>query len=96
MGKHPELLGVALSLIAFPGDPVAGKPAEKLDRLGYSHLAFEVSDPDAFLARLASLGVKPVAAGWIQDPDGNLLQIQEPGHAARLRQYFSERFDTAP
>lgn len=84
--------GVSLSLVSHPGDELAGAPTDKLDRLGYTHLAFDVRDLDAFVARVRSLGVEPVAPGFLQDPDGNLIQVQEVGHADRIHALYRERY----
>jgi catechol 2,3-dioxygenase-like lactoylglutathione lyase family enzyme len=84
--------GVSLTLITHPGDELRGAPADKLDRLGYTHLAFDVRDLDAFVARMRSHGVEVVAPGFFQDPEGNLIQIQEVGHADRIHQLYRERF----
>jgi catechol 2,3-dioxygenase-like lactoylglutathione lyase family enzyme len=84
--------GVSLSLITHPGDELGGEPAIKLDRLGYTHLAFDVRDLDAFVARMRSLGIEPVAPGFFQDPEGNLIQVQEAGHADRIHQLYQERY----
>lgn len=84
--------GVSLSLVSHPGDELQGAPADKLDRLGYTHLAFDVRDLDAFVARMRSLGIEPVAPGFFRDPEGNLVQIQESGHADRIHQLYRERY----
>jgi len=84
--------GVSLTLIAHPGDELEGQPAVKLDRLGYTHLAFDVRDLDAFVARMRALGVEPVAPGFFQDPEGNLIQIQETGHSDRIHQLYHDRY----
>ncbi len=84
--------GTSLTLIAHPGDELGGSPAEKLDRLGYTHLAFDVADLDAFIARARSLGVEPPAPGFLQDPDGNLIQFQQVGQADRIHQLYHDRY----
>jgi catechol 2,3-dioxygenase-like lactoylglutathione lyase family enzyme len=86
--------GVSLSLVSHPGDELRGPPADKLDRLGYTHLAFDVRDLEAFVARMHSLGVDPVAPGFFQDPEGNLIQVQEAGHSDRIHQLYRERYAT--
>jgi catechol 2,3-dioxygenase-like lactoylglutathione lyase family enzyme len=88
--------GVSLTLITHPGDELGGEPAVKLDRLGYTHLAFDVHDLSAFVSRMRSLGVDPVAPGFFQDPEGNLIQIQESGHADRIHQLYRERYAPSP
>ena len=87
--------GVSLSLITHPGDRLLGEPATKLDRLGYTHLAFDVKDLDAFVARMRARGAEPVAPGFFQDPEGNLMQFQESGHADRIHQLYRERYGEA-
>jgi catechol 2,3-dioxygenase-like lactoylglutathione lyase family enzyme len=84
--------GVSLTLITHPGDELSGAPADKLDRLGYTHLAFDVRDLDAFVARMRSLGVEAVAPGFFRDPEGNLVQIQQVGHADRIHQLYRDRY----
>jgi catechol 2,3-dioxygenase-like lactoylglutathione lyase family enzyme len=84
--------GVSLTLITHPGDELQGAPAEKLDRIGYTHLAFDVRDLDAFIARMRSQGVEPAAPGFFQDPEGNLIQVQEVGHADRIHRLYRERY----
>jgi catechol 2,3-dioxygenase-like lactoylglutathione lyase family enzyme len=86
--------GVSLTLVSHPGDELGGAPADKLDRLGYTHLAFDVRDLDAFVARMRSLGVEPVAPGFFRDPEGNLVQIQESGHADRIHRLYRDRYAT--
>jgi catechol 2,3-dioxygenase-like lactoylglutathione lyase family enzyme len=87
--------GVSLTLITHPGDELAGEPAVKLDRLGYTHLAFDVHDLSAFVSRMRSNGVEPLAPGFFRDPEGNLIQIQESGHADRIHQLYRERYDAS-
>lgn len=84
--------GVSLTLVSHPGDELGGAATDKLDRLGYTHLAFDVRDLDAFVARMRSLGVDPVAPGFFKDPEGNLVQIQEAGHADRIHQLYRDRY----
>jgi catechol 2,3-dioxygenase-like lactoylglutathione lyase family enzyme len=86
--------GVSLSLSSHPGDTLAGEAARKLDRVGYTHLAFDVRNLEAFVARMRSLGVEPVAPGFFRDPEGNLVQIQESGHADRIHQLYRDRYAT--
>jgi catechol 2,3-dioxygenase-like lactoylglutathione lyase family enzyme len=84
--------GVSLTLITHPGDELPGSPADKLDRLGYTHLAFDVRNLDAFTTRIRSRGLEPVAPGFYQDPEGNLIQIQEVGHSDRIHHLYHERY----
>ncbi len=84
--------GVSLSLVTHPGDRLLGEPASKLDRLGYTHLAFDVRDLGAFTQRLGLLGVHPIAPGFYRDPEGNIIQVQEAGHAERIHQMYRERY----
>ena len=84
--------GVSLSLIAHPGDELTGTPSEKLDRLGYTHLAFDVRDLPSLLTRLKAQGVVESAPGFIQDPDGNLIQLQQVGHADQIHKLYHERY----
>jgi catechol 2,3-dioxygenase-like lactoylglutathione lyase family enzyme len=84
--------GVSLTLITHPGDELEGAPAEKLDRLGYTHLALDVRDLDAFVTRMRAHGVEAVAPGFFQDPEGNLIQVQEVGHADRIHRLYRERY----
>jgi catechol 2,3-dioxygenase-like lactoylglutathione lyase family enzyme len=84
--------GVSLTLITHPGDELSGTPADKLDRLGYTHLAFDVRDLDSFVARMRARGVEAVAPGFFQDPEGNILQVQQVGHADRIHRLYRERY----
>jgi catechol 2,3-dioxygenase-like lactoylglutathione lyase family enzyme len=84
--------GVSLSLVTHPGDELLGQPASKLDRLGYTHLAFDVRDLGAFTEKLQRLGVDPIAPGFYRDPEGNIVQVQEAGHADRIHQMYRDRY----
>ncbi len=84
--------GVSLTLITHPGDELSGAPADKLDRLGYTHLAFDVRDLDSFVTRMKSLGVDAVAPGFFRDPEGNLIQIQQVGHADRIHRLYRDKY----
>jgi catechol 2,3-dioxygenase-like lactoylglutathione lyase family enzyme len=88
--------GVSLTLITHPGDELLGQPAIKLDRLGYTHLAFDVRDLGTFVSRMRAHGVEPVAPGFFPDPEGNLIQVQETGHADRIHQLYRERYGPDP
>jgi catechol 2,3-dioxygenase-like lactoylglutathione lyase family enzyme len=87
--------GVSLTLIGHPGDELGGRPSEKLDRLGYTHLAFDVRDLDGFFAKARSRGVEPAAPGFLQDPDGNLIQFQQVGQSDRIHQLYRDRYLTS-
>jgi catechol 2,3-dioxygenase-like lactoylglutathione lyase family enzyme len=87
--------GVSLTLVTHPGDQLGGQPAAKLDRLGYTHLAFDVKDLRAFTERMRAHEVEPVAPGFYPDPEGNLIQVQEAGHAERIHQLYRDRYLTA-
>jgi hypothetical protein len=84
--------GVSLSLVTHPGDDLLGEPAAKLDRLGYTHLAFDVRDLGAFTNKLRQRGVDAIAPGFYQDPEGNIIQVQEAGHADRIHQMYRDRY----
>jgi catechol 2,3-dioxygenase-like lactoylglutathione lyase family enzyme len=86
--------GVSLTLVTHPGDQLDGQPAVKLDRLGYTHVAFDVKDLGAFTERMRAHGVEPLAPGFYPDPEGNLIQVQEAGHADRIHQLYRERYLT--
>jgi catechol 2,3-dioxygenase-like lactoylglutathione lyase family enzyme len=83
--------GVTLALISHPGDDLRGEPIEMLDQIGLTHFAFTVRDLPGFVARMESMGVKPVAKGFFRDPDGNLVQFEEPGDADRIKAQYDER-----
>jgi catechol 2,3-dioxygenase-like lactoylglutathione lyase family enzyme len=87
--------GTSLTLIGHPGDELGGRPSEKLDRLGYTHLAFDVRDMEGFFERARSLGVEAAAPGFLQDPDGNLIQFQEVGQSDRIHQLYRDRYLTS-
>jgi catechol 2,3-dioxygenase-like lactoylglutathione lyase family enzyme len=78
--------GVAITLNSYPEDNLKGAPAGRLDRLGYTHLAFDVPDLAAFTDKMRALGIAPVAPGYYPDPDGNLVQVDEAGHNQRIRE----------
>ena len=40
---------------------------------------------------MESMGVKTVAKGFFRDPDGNLIQFEEPGDADRIKQQYNQR-----
>jgi catechol 2,3-dioxygenase-like lactoylglutathione lyase family enzyme len=84
--------GVSLALISHPGDELQGEPIEMLDRVGWTHFAFIVRNLDGFMKRMESLGVPPVAKGFLRDPEGNLIQFEEPGDADRIKQGYDQRF----
>jgi catechol 2,3-dioxygenase-like lactoylglutathione lyase family enzyme len=68
--------GVSIALIGHPGDELQGSPVPKLDQVGLSHFALHVDDLPGLIARMASFDVHPVAQGYFQDPDGNLVQLE--------------------
>ncbi len=77
--------GLVLELFEFhdPGEPPAESPSST-DRVGAHHLAFVVDDVDAWYDRLAddvAFHTEPVAGGtgiraaYLQDPDGNVVEL---------------------
>lgn len=84
--------GTRLTLITHPGDTLGGAPTDKLDRLGYTHLALDVRDLEAFTERVRMLGVEPAAPGFYRDPEGNIVQVQQVGHADRIHDLYRERY----
>ena len=88
--------GTRLTLISHPGDTLGGATTDKLDRLGYTHLALDVRDLDAFVARLRASGVEPAAPGFYRDPEGNIIQVQEVGHADRIHDLYREQYVAKP
>jgi catechol 2,3-dioxygenase-like lactoylglutathione lyase family enzyme len=93
---HPAL-GYRLELLRRPGSApagAAGKPAtpgEAALRLGYGHVAFDVTDLDAAYNRAVGRGARPVMPpcpspepgvrmAFIADPEGNLIELlHRPG-----------------
>ncbi len=85
---HPEF-GYRLELLHRPGSPPGrkpGTPAEAALRAGYGHVAFDVTDLDAWYERAVAQGARPVMppgpspeAGvrmaFVADPEGNLIEI---------------------
>jgi catechol 2,3-dioxygenase-like lactoylglutathione lyase family enzyme len=82
---------VNLALISHPGDELQGEPILNLDRVGLTHYAFNVRDLPALVERMASFGIEPVARGFFRDPEGNLVQFEEPGQSDRINQHYVER-----
>lgn len=83
--------GVRLNLI-YNGEPEPEGRNVLMDvpakRPGWTHVAFEVDDLDALMARLAGLGI-PITEGpsvfgdgrrrvcFIRDPDGNVIEFDQ-------------------
>ncbi|MEK7873630.1 MAG: VOC family protein [Chloroflexota bacterium] len=82
-GNEPFLV-----VTAHPGDPPDGEPI-KLDQIGINHIAFTVSDLEAFTREMLAKGAKTcgppdafknprtgkVSSVFFSDPDGILLQF---------------------
>jgi hypothetical protein len=48
----------------------------------------------ALTARMAAAGVRSPGPGWFVDPDGNLVQFEEPGHSAAAMERHAAHADT--
>jgi hypothetical protein len=73
--------GPNLALNAHPGEDLPGEPI-LLDGVGVNHVSLIVSDLAALTEKLTEAGVPSPGPGWFLDPDGTLVQFEEPGHAA--------------
>ncbi len=93
--RTPGAPGIAFELIEYVR-PRGQAPALTTNLPGVAHLAFEVDDVDAALARLAAAGTHPVnpavevdrgvnrgmRACYLRDPDGFTLELMQPAPAA--------------
>lgn len=77
--------GPKLVLIEYTGDRIAGTPP-LLDDAGVSHFSLVVSGLKAFTERMNSMGAKAAGAGFWADPDGNLIQFEEPRETGAVTQ----------
>ena len=84
--------GPALALNAHPGDDLPGERL-LLDSVGINHVSFLVSDLAALTTRMSAAGVESPAPGWFFDPDGNLVQFEEPGHSQAALQRLESQAD---
>jgi catechol 2,3-dioxygenase-like lactoylglutathione lyase family enzyme len=73
--------GPNLALNSHPGDRLEGSPI-LLDGAGINHVSLTVTDLAALSRRMEAAGVESPGPGWFVDPDGMLVQFEEPGHAA--------------
>jgi lactoylglutathione lyase len=85
---HPEF-GYRLELLHRPGtqaDRKPANPAEAALREGYGHVAFDVTDLDAWYERAVARGARPVMPpgpspeggvrmAFVADPEGNLIEL---------------------
>jgi catechol 2,3-dioxygenase-like lactoylglutathione lyase family enzyme len=71
-------------LIALPDGFEGTKPSPTLNPIT-NHAAFEIADYDTVLAELQAKGVEVLPTGpevgqlWIRDPDGNIIELIQPG-----------------
>ena len=85
--------GTAIKLMQAPEKAAASRNGTILDELGFSYLTVYVTHLDPILARLAAMGVEPLAEGptplpgqgpdgtllaLVPDPDGNLIELIGP------------------
>lgn len=78
--------GFRLELLAFPRPGVVGGGAPReMNRLGFTHLSFEVEDLDALLPAIGEAGGQVLDASRIPvavfctDPDGTRLELVQVG-----------------
>jgi catechol 2,3-dioxygenase-like lactoylglutathione lyase family enzyme len=75
---------VQLHLIQVPPGLDVGGSAPQLTPLAH-HIAFEIEDYVAVLARLEEEGLERIATGvergqiFVRDPDGNVIEFIQPG-----------------
>jgi catechol 2,3-dioxygenase-like lactoylglutathione lyase family enzyme len=72
--------GPNLALNGHPGDELPGEPLPA-DGVGINHVSLVVSDLAALTKRLTEAGIDSPGPGWFVDPDGTLVQFEEPGHS---------------
>ena len=72
--------GPNLALNGHPGDDLPGVPI-LADGVGINHVSLVVSDLAALTKRLTEAGIDSPGPGWFVDPDGTLVQFEEPGHS---------------
>jgi catechol 2,3-dioxygenase-like lactoylglutathione lyase family enzyme len=72
--------GPKLALNGHPGDELPGEPI-LADGVGINHVSLVVSDLAALTSRLTEAGVPSPGPGWFVDPDGTLVQFEEPGYS---------------
>ena len=82
--------GPILALISHPGDKLAGDGI-LLDDVGITHFAFTVTDLKGFTEEMVKKGAKLAAPGFFHDPDGILVQFEEPGEAEAIMAKYKER-----
>ena len=79
--------GPVLALISHPGDALTGEGV-LLDQVGITHFSIVVADIAALNQHMASKGCPAVAPGFFRDPDGVLVQFEEPSHVKRAMEYY--------
>jgi catechol 2,3-dioxygenase-like lactoylglutathione lyase family enzyme len=72
--------GPNLALNGHPGDELPGEPIPA-DGVGINHVSLVVSDLAALTERLVAAGIESPGPGWFVDPDGTLVQFEEPGYS---------------
>lgn len=82
--------GPDIALIGHPGSRLLGTGI-LLDDVGITHLALEVENLKGFVEHMRKLGVEEAGPGFFMDPDGILVQFEEPGEAARILEGHRQR-----
>ncbi len=82
--------GPILALISHPGDNLAGDPI-LLDDVGITHFAFTVTDLKRFSEEMVQKGAQAAGPGFFFDPDGILVQFEEPGEAEAIMAKYKQR-----
>ncbi len=81
--------GLAIELLHFTEPPPTGEPSGRRDRLGMTHLSFNVDDLDGAVAALVAAGgtllpsTRTAAPGidlvFLRDPDGVRIELMRAG-----------------
>ena len=82
--------GPVLALISHPGSTLQGKGIS-LDDVGITHFAFTVDNLKEFTERMLSMGATAAGPGFFVDPDGILVQFEEPGEAEAIMDRYRDR-----
>jgi len=62
-----------------------------LDDIGVTHFSVTVSDLQALTKRVLAEGFESTRPGFFTDPDGILIQFQEPSHSESVRAHYQAK-----
>lgn len=82
--------GPTLALIGHPGSDLLGTGI-LLDDVGLTHFALMVKDVKGFTKYMIDNGAQYAGPGFFVDPDGILVQFEEPGEAERILEGHRKR-----